>query len=225
MGKTRLFNGLKQMGPAIFSSFSAREVPVMLVGYARVSTSDQETRLQRDALKAAGVRTVYEEKASAVSKRPVLRAVLDKLKPGDVLVVWKLDRLARSLKDLLALLDTLTAKGCGFKSLTEPVDTSSPLGEFVLQILGAVAQFERRLIRERTIAGQVAFVQRGGVFGRPKALTELQERAVQRGLSSGQTKAELARRFGVTYIVIRRIEDEMNGRKNTGKLPVLRKYL
>ncbi len=197
----------------------------MLVGYARVSTSDQETRLQRDALKAAGVRTVYEEKASAVSKRPVLRAVLDKLKPGDVLVVWKLDRLARSLKDLLALLDALTAKGCGFKSVTEPVDTSSPLGEFVLQILGAVAQFERRLIRERTIAGQVAFVQRGGVFGRPKALTELQERAVQRGLKAGETKAELARRFGVTYIVIRRIEDEMHGRKNTGKLPVLRKYM
>lgn len=197
----------------------------MLVGYARVSTSDQETRLQRDALRSAGVRTVHEEKASAVAVRPVLRALLDKLKPGDVLVVWKLDRLARSLKDLLALLDALNARGCGFKSLTEPVDTSSPLGEFVLQILGAVAQFERRLIRERTIAGQVAYLQRGGVFGRPKSLSDADERRVQRGLAAGETKAALARRFGVTYIVIRRIEDEMNGQKNTGKLPVLRKYL
>lgn len=197
----------------------------MLVGYARVSTSDQETRLQRDALNSAGVHTVFEEKASAVSVRPVLARVLETLRPGDVLVVWKLDRLARSLKDLLTLLDRLKARGCCLRSLTEPIDTTSPLGEFVLQILGAVAQFERRLIRERTIAGQVAFLQRGGVFGRPKSLTVEQEREVASALAAGHSKASLSRRFGVGYIVIRRVELESLGQKNTGRLPVLRKYV
>lgn len=128
----------------------------MLVGYARVSTTDQETNLQLDALSAAGVAVVFQEKASAVSHRPELHAAIAYMSPGQTLVVWKLDRLARSLFDLLGLLEALGRKGCSFRSLTEPIDTSSPMGIFVLQILGAVAQLERSMIIERTKAGIAA---------------------------------------------------------------------
>lgn len=145
----------------------------MLVGYARVSTNEQETRVQLDALKKAGVRRIFEEKTSSVGPRPELQRAMAALREGDVLVVWKLDRLARSLKDLLQLLEALQHVKCSFRSLTEPIDTTSALGEFVLQILGAVAQFERSLIRERAIAGQVAAWQRGVRWGgQPRAISE-----------------------------------------------------
>lgn len=133
----------------------------MLIGYARVSTSEQETRLQQDALKRAGVRTVFAEKASSEGAMPELQRALAAMMRGDVLLVWKMDRLARSLKDVLSLLERLESMGCSFRSLIGPIDTSSARGELVLQILGSVAQFERRLIRERAIAGQVAAYQRG----------------------------------------------------------------
>jgi len=142
----------------------------MLVGYARVSTNEQETRLQVDALKRFGVRRVFWEKGSGVGPRPELHRVLLLLKPGDVLVVWKLDRVARSLQDLLRVMETLRERGCSFRSLTEPVDTTTSMGRLVLQILGAVAEFERSLIRERSIAGQVAAMQRGVVWGGRPAL-------------------------------------------------------
>lgn len=145
----------------------------MLIGYARVSTNDQETHLQLDALKAAGVQEIYSEKQSSVGDRPRLRALLRALKKGDVLVVYKLDRLARSLKDLLDILEVIHQAGAGFKSLTEPIDTSSAVGLFIVQILGAVGQFERSLIRERAIAGQVAAYRRGVRWGgQPRAVTE-----------------------------------------------------
>lgn len=145
----------------------------MLVGYARVSTNEQETRAQLDALRRAGVRKVFEEKTSSVGPRLELQRAVASMKPGDVLVVWKLDRLARSLKDLLHLLEALQHLKCSFRSLTEPVDTTSALGEFVLQILGAVAQFERSLIRERAIAGQVAAWERGVRWrGTPRAISD-----------------------------------------------------
>ena len=115
----------------------------MLVGYARVSSTEQETSLQLDALKRAKVKRVFQEKRSAVGRRPVLEAVLSSLKPGDTLVVYKVDRLARSLRDLLRILERLDAAGAEFKSLTEPFDTTTPVGEMVVHILGAVAQFER----------------------------------------------------------------------------------
>lgn len=197
----------------------------MLVGYARVSTSDQETRLQLDALRSAGVQRVFEEKASAVSARPVLADCLASLQAGDVLVVWKLDRLARSLKDLWALVENLELRGCSIRSLTEPIDTSSALGELVLQILGAVAQFERRLIRERAIAGQVAAYRRGERWGGsvPSSVTLLmRDRAMQlrdQGLKWRQVAAEL----GVTRRALFRA---LRPRKSTrGSLPVLRQYL
>lgn len=197
----------------------------MLVGYARVSTVEQDTRLQLDALKHAGVSTVFQDKGSGVGPRPQLRVAISSLKVGDTFVVWKLDRIARSLSDLLSIIEAVKAAGAAIRSLTEPIDTSSALGELALQMLGAFAQFERRLIRERCIAGQVAYLERGGVFGRPKHLTPEQEIEVAQALSRGATKASLQRQYGVGYIVIRRVEREMNGHFDTGRLPVLRKYV
>jgi len=143
-----------------------------LIGYARVSTSDQENHLQLDALNGAGVQRIFSEKKSSVGDRPQLRAAVAALKPGDVLVVYKLDRVARSLKDLLNTLEAIQHVGAGFRSLTEPIDTSSAVGTFIVQILGAVGQFERSLIRERAIAGQVAAYRRGVRWGgQPRAVS------------------------------------------------------
>ncbi len=137
----------------------------MIFGYARVSSVDQETHLQLDALKAAGVKKIYSEKCSSVGELPQLRHLLRSMGSGDLLVVYKLDRIARSLRDLLNLLEEIHATGASFKSLTEPIDTSSPVGVFIVQILGAVGQFERSLIRERCVAGQVSAYLRGVRWG------------------------------------------------------------
>lgn len=143
-----------------------------MIGYARVSTNEQENYLQLDALKAAGVTRVFSEKGSSVGERPQLRLALAALGSGHVLIVYKLDRVARSLRDLLGILDSIHAAGAGFRSLTEPIDTTSPVGVFILQILGAVGQFERSLIRERAIAGQVAAYTRGVRWGgQPRAVS------------------------------------------------------
>ena len=196
----------------------------MLIGYARVSTRHQETSLQLDALHAAGINTIYQEKASSVGSRPQLRACIAALKPGDVLVFYKLDRVARSLKDLLTIIEEIEAKGASIRSLTEPLDTSSPMGSFVLQILGAVAQLERNIIRQRTIAGQVAFVKRGGVFGRPTKLTPEQQEEAKRMLSEGMSRAAVGRHFDVNYIVVRRLWDQLQGVQKEG-MPILRKFM
>lgn len=169
-GKTLLNLSLQLKGPRYRFRHFGGEGSMVLVGYARVSTVDQETRLQHDALRAAGVRTVYEEKASAVSSRPVLQRALSVVRPGDTFVVWKFDRLARSLPDLLAILARLERAGVAVKSLTEPIDTVTALGRFSLQILGAVAELERGMIRERSMAGQAAAVARGARIGRPRSL-------------------------------------------------------
>lgn len=174
-----------------------------VVGYARVSTDDQVTRLQRDALKRAGASIIFEEKASAASRRPQLERALAYVTAGDVLVVWKLDRLARSLRDLLNMLERLHAARVGLRSLTEPIDTSTPAGVLMIQVLGAVAQFERSLIRERTIAGQVAAINRGARVGRPKKLTDAQEWEVCEALLEGATQRAVAERFGVSQDVVK----------------------
>lgn len=197
----------------------------MLIGYARVSTRHQETTLQLDALAAAGVTVIYQEKASSVGTRPQLQACLERLASGDVFVVYKIDRVARSLKDLLSIIERVEASGASIRSLTEPLDTTSPMGSFVLQILGAVAQLERSMIRQRSIAGQVAAVKRGVKFGRPLALTPDQEAEARAMLEAGQTRAAVCRHFGVTRIVIERIWDELHGRKKTGLLPVLKDFM
>lgn len=140
-----------------------------LVGYARVSTEEQDTAAQRDELRTAGCQVIFEDKASGkVRDRPKLAAALRRTGPGDTLVVVRIDRLARSLVHLLEIIETLKAKGAHFRSLRDPIDTSSPQGMLVTQMLGAVAEFERALNRERTRAGIKAAVARGKRPGNPK---------------------------------------------------------
>lgn len=197
----------------------------MQYGYARVSTRHQETSLQLDALHAAGITNIHQEKASSVGTRPQLEALIAKLQPGDVLVFYKLDRVARSLRDLLGIIEQVEAAGACIRSLTEPLDTTTPMGSFVLQILGAVAQLERSIIRQRSIAGQVAAHKRGVKFGRPLALTPEQEAEARAMLEAGQTRAAVVRHFQVTRIVIERIWGELHGKKKTHLFPVLGQYM
>ncbi|MBN3805508.1 recombinase family protein [Paraburkholderia sp. Ac-20336] len=148
----------------------------MRIGYARVSTQDQETHAQLDALHRAGVDVIHEEKRSgATLRRPVLEKILRNIRQGDTLVVYKLDRIARSLKNLLTVIEHLHDRGCDFESLTEKIDTNSPAGRLMLQMLGAFAEFERELIRERSMAGIQAARDRGIQLGRPRKLTKPEE--------------------------------------------------
>jgi DNA invertase Pin-like site-specific DNA recombinase len=141
----------------------------MLIGYARVSTLDQKPALQADALKAAGCERIFTETASGAQRdRPTLQAALDYLRPGDTLVVWKLDRLARSMRQLIETVENLHARGIELRSLTESIDTARPGGRLVWHIFGALAEFERAVIRERTSAGLQAARQRGKKGGRPR---------------------------------------------------------
>src|SRR3954470_14379703 len=139
-----------------------------LIGYARVSTDEQTTDPQIDALKAAGCATIHREHGSGGDRaRPELKRAIERCGRGDVLVVVRIDRLARSLSHLLEIIETLDARRAGFRSLGDPIDTTSPQGRFTLQILGAVAEFERALIRERTRAGLKAARERGRIGGNP----------------------------------------------------------
>lgn len=177
----------------------------MLIGYARVSTKDQETDLQIDALGRAGVSKIYEEKASSVGARPQLRRCLAALLPGDVFVIYKLDRVARSLPDLLSILADIKAAGALVKSLTEPLDTTTAMGSFVIQILGAVAELERGIIRERSIAGQLAARDRGIHPGRPRSLPLEAEAEVVRLYQTGEyTMRSLAQVYEVSESAIKR---------------------
>jgi DNA invertase Pin-like site-specific DNA recombinase len=152
----------------------------MRIGYARVSSDDQNLDLQRDALKAAGCERVYEEKESGgKTDRPELLKLMDVLRAGDTLVVWRLDRLGRSLKHLIATVETLEAGGVGFSSVTESIDTTTSGGKLVFHIFAALAEFERTLIRERTQAGLKAARARGRQGGRPKVLSAEKQRMAQ----------------------------------------------
>ncbi|MGY8872799.1 MAG: recombinase family protein [Pseudomonadales bacterium] len=145
----------------------------MLIGYARVSTDDQNLHLQRDALNQCGCGQIFEDQLSgAKAERPGLLEALKYVRPGDTLVVWRLDRLSRSLKDLIEMVAKLDERGVGLKSLHESVDTTSSSGKLIFHIFGALAEFERNLIRERTQAGLIAARARGRKGGRPKALNQ-----------------------------------------------------
>lgn len=195
----------------------------MQYGYGRVSTLVQDTQLQEDAFKRAGVRNVILEKWSGVGLRPKLQWLLARLQPGDVVMVYKLDRLGRSLQDLLSILDRIGECGATFRSLTEPIDTQTPAGKLMYSVLGAVAEFERSIIRERSIAGQVAAIKRGVVIGgRPKKLTMRQVARIQaRYAKGGVTLEALGQEYGVSHTTIRRAiyGDERD------RMLVLRKYL
>jgi|TARA_R110000823_G_scaffold60123_6_gene143910 DNA invertase Pin-like site-specific DNA recombinase len=145
----------------------------MLVGYARVSTDDQNLNLQRDALDQAGCEQIFKDQLSgAKAERPGLHQALQYARTGDTIVVWRLDRLSRSLKDLIEMVTLLESKGIGLKSLQEAIDTSSSSGKLIFHIFGALAEFERNLIRERTQAGLQAARARGRKGGRPKSLSK-----------------------------------------------------
>ncbi|MGS1097578.1 recombinase family protein [Aquamicrobium terrae] len=179
-----------------------RGFPYMLVGYMRVSSADdrQSVDLQRDALIAAGVdeRHLHHDKASgAKDDRPGLKACLEDLRSGDCLVVWKLDRLGRSLPHLLSIIARLKERGIAFRSLTEQMDTTTPHGELLFSIFGALAQYERSLTRERVIAGLAAAKRRGRRGGRPPALDQEKIEQIIAALEAGASKAAVCRTFSV----------------------------
>ncbi len=171
----------------------------MLIGYARVSTQDQEVAAQLAALKASGCELIFQDKASGGRwDRPELHRLLGQLRRGDMLVVWKLDRLSRSLKDVLALMEKVAQAGAGFRSLTEAIDTTSPGGRMMMQIVGAFAEFERAMLRERTRNGLDAARQQGRVGGRRPKLTVPQQKEIVALVTSGhKTGADAARLFRV----------------------------
>jgi DNA invertase Pin-like site-specific DNA recombinase len=152
----------------------------MLIGYARVSTHDQTLNLQQEALQKAGCTKIFTDTASGVkTERKGLEEALNYVRKGDTLVVWRLDRLGKSLPHLITTMTDLEERGIGFKSLTENIDTTTSGGKLIFHIFGALAEFERNLIRERTNAGLTAARERGRIGGRPKALTPRQIRIAQ----------------------------------------------
>jgi DNA invertase Pin-like site-specific DNA recombinase len=182
----------------------------MLLGYARVSKADdQDTAAQVSALKVAGCTRVYEEKASGGRwDRPELHRMLDHLREGDAVVVWKLDRLSRSLKDLLHILEKIDAAGANFHSLTEAIDTSGPAGRMMMQMLGSFAEFERAMVRERTRAGLKAAREQGRKGGRRPKLTAHQKTEILAMLAAERAGAEIARIFRVHRATISRVAAE-----------------
>jgi len=194
----------------------------MIIGYARVSTQDQNPALQTDALAAVGCEQVFHEKATgATRERPELIACLRSLRSGDTLVVWKLDRLARSLKDLVEIIDDLQKRSVGFRSLTEAIDTTSPGGRLVFHIFGALAEFEHSLIRERTIAGLVAARARGRRGGRKPAMSKADIRKAAAMLNDPSiTKTEVAQHFKVSRVTLNAAL-KREGLEGAAKAPLL----
>jgi DNA invertase Pin-like site-specific DNA recombinase len=181
----------------------------MKLGYARVSTEDQTLQLQRPRLKEAGCEKVFEEKISgAARKRPELEKLLGEVRKGDVLVVTRLDRLARSTAELLIIAERLRDQGAGLQSLDEPwADTISPSGRMVLTVFAGIAEFERALIRQRTEDGLRDARKRGVLFGRPKKMRPDQQQLAQELLKQGRSISEVARTFNVHPATIYRIRD------------------
>lgn len=189
----------------------------MLFGYARVSTGQQDEALQRDALQAAGVDRIYVDHASgATQSRPALDEMLGQLRAGDVVAVWRLDRLGRSLRHLIDLVAELEGRGVGLRSLTESIDSSTPGGKLVFHVFAALAEFERELIRERTLAGLSAARDRGRVGGRPSVWTPEKAKAARAMAASGEDVTSIARALGVSRASVYRLlgqrEDETVGR-------------
>jgi len=177
-----------------------------LLGYARVSTTDQDAALQLDALNAAGCYRVFVDTMSgSLERRPELDKLLDQLRPGDTLVVWRLDRLGRSIRHLIDQLHVLADRGVGFRSLQETIDTTSPGGRLVFHVFAALAEFERDLIRERTNAGLQAARARGRRGGRPPQLTANQVRTARRMYEQqDMTVAQIGQVLGVSRTTIYR---------------------
>jgi DNA invertase Pin-like site-specific DNA recombinase len=179
----------------------------MLIGYARVSSLGQSLNAQSDALTAAGAVRLYAEKESgARSDRPQLRRCLEILEAGDVLLITKLDRLARSTKDLLTIIEELKTKGVGLKSLDDSwLDTTGPMGQFIVTMIAAIAELERHTILERTNAGRQRAMANGVRFGRAFKLTEHQKAEVLKRIAEGETYTNIAKSYNVSYMTISRV--------------------
>jgi DNA invertase Pin-like site-specific DNA recombinase len=179
----------------------------MLMGYARVSTNEQDNSAQIAALQHAKCEIIFQEKASGGRwDRPELQRLLGQLRKGDVVVVWKLDRLSRSLKDLLILMERLKNSEAGFLSLTEAIDTTSPSGIMMMQIVGSFAEFERAMLRERTRNGLIAARKEGRIGGRRHKLKPNQQQEIIQLVEAGKkTAADVARLFNVNPSTISRL--------------------
>ena len=180
----------------------------MILGYIRVSKDEkQNSLLQHKALEEARVERVFEENASGARwDRPELQRLMDQLRSDDVVVVWKLDRLSRSLKDLLILMERIDKAGAGFRSLTESIDTTTPAGRMMMQMVGAFAEFEREMIRERTRAGLQAARSAGRTGGRPQKLTKQQRLDIADNVFSGRKSgADMARLYNISETTVSRI--------------------
>ena len=182
----------------------------MLLGYARVSTSDQTTAPQEEALRAAGCRKIYRDTASgARTARPGLDALLDAAREGDTVVVWRLDRLGRSLAHLIETVGTLEKTGRGFRSITESIDTTTPAGRLVFHLFASLAQFERELLHERIRAGVASARARGRTGGRPRALEPKKAKLAVRLMSDrDRNVAEVCRTLNVSRSTLYRIVRE-----------------
>jgi DNA invertase Pin-like site-specific DNA recombinase len=178
----------------------------MIIGYARISTDDQNLDSQTDALSAAGAEKVFADKISGSRRaRPELDRMLEHLRDGDVVTVTKYDRLARSLKDLLEIVEAIRERGAGFRSLAEDIDTTTPAGRLVFHVFASIAQFERERISERTREGLASARKRGRIGGRPPALSAAQKNEVRRMRDEEQRAvAEIARLFKVSERTVRR---------------------
>ncbi|QSF77841.1 recombinase family protein [Escherichia coli] len=170
----------------------------MLIGYVRVSTNDQNTALQRNALECAGCELIFEDKISGkTSDRPGLKRLLKTLGEGDTLVVWKLDRLGRSMRHLVVLVEELRERGINFRSLTDSIDTSTPMGRFFFHVMGALAEMERELIVERTRAGLAAARAEGRIGGRRPKFTDEQWREMGERMATGESRQSVSKTYGV----------------------------
>ena len=177
----------------------------MKIGYCRVSTDDQNPALQLAALKRAGCKRIFTDKASgATTKRAELTKCLKGLNCGDTLIVWKLDRLGRSLRDLISMLDDLKERDIAFRSLTESIDTSTPTGRAMWQMIGILAELERSLISERTKAGRAAAILRGVKMGRKRSLTSQQVNHVRCLIDGGEHPRDVARSYNTSLATLYR---------------------
>ena len=179
----------------------------MLIGYARVSSIEQNTTAQVTALKDAGCELIFREKASGGRwDRPELHNLLGQIRKGDVVVVWKLDRMSRSLRDLLTVMEKIQECKAGFRSLTEAVDTTTPAGRMMMQMVGSFAEFERAMLKDRTLAGLDAARKEGRIGGRPFKLKPQQRQEIIKLVTRGKkTAAEAARLFSVHPATVSRL--------------------
>ncbi|WP_397474934.1 recombinase family protein [Pusillimonas sp.] len=191
------------------------------IGYARVSTRDQNLDMQRDELLRAGAETIYEDHASGKSAdRPELEHCLKALRTGDTLTVWRLDRLGRSLHDLVNIVTDLERRGISFRSLKEAIDTQGPAGKLVFHMFAALAQFEREIIAERTVAGLAAARARGRCGGRPHRLSPTQRKIALTMMNAGEISvADISKHFGVSRSTLYNIVSE--SRKANGAVTVV----